>query len=168
MERGKVMAHAVRPMAEGGIDACELSDFIVSGTVYCDVHLTEDKSVITAALERTFPDVSWEDSYVIDGIETLKGRFSDLSVLKDMLARARIRDTARSYLMSRIRGEHIHFELNKQVLVKDRINLAVETHPLGNVSVIVRARLREDVEQIYSISPEDILPALVHALTAKE
>lgn len=92
---------------------------------------TEDRDKVVRAMTSLFPDAQ------VSGEETITGEASSMETFADMLKRQRIRDAARA-VMYRGAGEgSTHFRLNKQVAAVGRISFSEESHPLGDIDVVI-------------------------------
>lgn len=111
--------------------------------VEAKVHPTEEEKKVRRAVENVFPDLPLSRIEGEGGVTILKGEAKGLESLENLrrlLKRERIRDAARSILLSSVRGEEITFHLNKQVAFSSRISFCqpVSESPLGPISVKIK------------------------------
>jgi len=98
-----------------------------------DVHPTEDEEKVIEAVRNVFPDAEIK---IEDGKLVAVAR--DLSMLRDLLRKQRILDTARSELVRNRRGNEITVYLNKQTATVSRINFTDEDAILSPLKVTFR------------------------------
>ena len=94
-------------------------------------HKTEDRSKIVAAMTLLFPDAT------VEGDDPVVASSHSIARFGELLQQQRIRDAARSVMRKGIRGNSTRFELNKQVAVVGKVSFSQESHPLGDIEVII-------------------------------
>jgi predicted RNA binding protein with dsRBD fold (UPF0201 family) len=108
-------------------------------------HKTEDRNTIVAAMTLLFPNARVEGDDPVVGSSQSVVRFGEL------LRQYRIRDAARSVMRRGITGNSTHFVLNKQVAAVGRVSFSQESHPLGDIEVVIED---PDIEKVIdSIAP---------------
>ncbi len=94
-------------------------------------HKTEDRTKVVAAMHLLFPDAEFE------GDDPVIGHSKSLDRFGELLKQQRIRDAARSIMRKALAGQSTHFTLNKQVAVVGKVSFSQETHPLGDIDVVI-------------------------------
>lgn len=116
-------------------------------------HRTEDRNIIATAMTLLFPDARVEGDDPVVASSRSVVRFGEL------LRQQRIRDAARSVMRKGIRGNSTHFVLNKQVAAVGKVSFSQESHPLGDIEVLIED---PDIERVIdSIAPrtrETVVP----------
>jgi predicted RNA binding protein with dsRBD fold (UPF0201 family) len=100
---------------------------------------TEDRAKVAEAITRIFPDAD------ISGEDSLTGIARSLDNFSEILLKNRIRSAARSVLRRSIRGDSLHFIINKQVATVGKVSFSEEQHPLGDIEVVI---VSEDIERL--------------------
>jgi len=95
-------------------------------------HKTEDRAKIVTAITLLFPDAR------VEGDDPIVASAGSVERFGELLRQLRIRDAARSVMRKGIIGNSTHFMLNKQVAVVGKISFAQESHPLGDIDVIIQ------------------------------
>ena len=103
-----------------------------SVTINTPLHPTESPEKVEKAVLNIFPDADLEV-----GDDSITGRASDLERFREILRDLRIRDTARHFLMSRIRGNRIMFSISKQAAYVGKISFGGNRPALGEIELIV-------------------------------
>jgi predicted RNA binding protein with dsRBD fold (UPF0201 family) len=97
-------------------------------TISTPVFATENPEKILKVLEAKFPGCKFQKSK--NQISGTCQNISCLSEIKRKVEDGRIANTVRYLVL-----EHNKIELNKQALIKGRINFVEENYPLGNVVI---------------------------------
>lgn len=106
---------------------------------------TEDRERIVRAMSCLFPDVE------VSGVEELEGVSHSTEAFAEQLKRQRIRDSARGVLRRGLHGNTVTFRLNKQVATIGKVSFSVESHPLGDIDILMSA---DDISALIdSIAP---------------
>ena len=100
--------------------------------VEAPVTATEDPDRVAQAIHTVFPDAALSISD-----ERVTGEAQTLDVLKELLARYQILDTARMLLHRRIDNGRLCFRLNKQAAYAGAVNFSEVRHPLGDITVTI-------------------------------
>ncbi len=101
------------------------------------VYPTESEKRVREAVENIFPGANLAERDAGDSL-LLEGTAPDLDRFTELLARQKIRDTARAFLMRRVRGNKLSFSLNKQAAFAGRINFIEGGQPpLGCITVTI-------------------------------
>jgi uncharacterized protein len=106
------------------------------------VYPTEDLDKVIKALSNVFDyeEIEIGKNYVI-----ISGGCSTLALMKEVLEKKKIRDTARRIFLKGAKKNNIIFKLSKQAAYAGRINLVEENlSPLGEIEVQIKT---EDPEQ---------------------
>lgn len=103
--------------------------------VYTEINPTEDPKKVVKAITNLFPsgELERETSKV-----TLKGNFSSLLNLKEMLEKRKIRSTARSLMQTN--EDKIEFLLSKQAGLVNVVNFVEDESPLGDIKVEINTK----------------------------
>lgn len=102
------------------------------------VYPTESAEKVREAVENIFPGTELGESDTDGNIIWLEGPAPDIGRFTELLARQKIRDTARAFLMHRVKGNRISFSLNKQAAFAGRINfIERDSAPLGSIGILV-------------------------------
>jgi predicted RNA binding protein with dsRBD fold (UPF0201 family) len=113
-------------------------------TVYleADVNPTESENKVQKAISNLFGDLPIETKPMHKGsILTAQAKGQEtLSVLRNILARDRIRDASRKVLHDGMKSDSLTFYLNKQVAFAGHVSFseAEAESPLGPIKVIVK------------------------------
>lgn len=127
-------------------------------TIRVDVHPTESMRKIKEAVRNIFPATEFEVFEGDMGVIHLKGNTEDLNRFTELLARERIRDTARSFLHAHTSGQRISFSLNKQAAFAGTINfIEDENPPLGSIDVVVEHEEPKRLIDIITNIPEGVI-----------
>lgn len=98
------------------------------------VNPTEDPERVAAAVEAVFPDAD-----IDHGTGELVARTHSIDRLGELLAKQRIRETARTTLLAGVEGDTIAFTLSKQAAYVGVVNFALEDPAeLGDIAVRIR------------------------------
>lgn len=102
--------------------------------IVAPVYPTEDPTRVTTAIESIFPTAEVEENTgEVTAVTHSIDRFSEL------LAKQRIKETARMVLSEGTEGEVISFRLSKQAALANVVNFAVdEGAELGDIDVRIR------------------------------
>ena len=121
------------------------------------VYPTESEQRVREAVENIFPGAELKESAAENTLR-LEGTAPDLDRFTELLARQKIRDTARAFLMHRIRGNKLSFSLNKQAAFAGRVNFIDGVQPpLGCITVTIEHDgLERLIEKITHIPVEVI------------
>ena len=104
---------------------------------------TEDREIVTRAIQNLFPDA------MIEGDDPIIGRSGSLDAFAEALKRQRIRDSARAVFRRGISGNTTEFRLNKQVAAIGKVSFSEESHALGDIEVsIVSDDIRSLMDKI--------------------
>jgi len=103
------------------------------------LHPTEDKNKIAAAIRNIFPDAK------LEGEHEFAGTASSLETFAELLKKQRIRDAARQTLRRGRTDNSTKFRLNKQVAFVGKVSFSEEIHPLGDIEVTIIA---DDLQQV--------------------
>jgi len=102
-------------------------------TVKAVVNPTESADRVLKAAENLFPSLEFgEDSGALLARGDDK---SDLGAFKELLRQQQIRDTARGFLLKRMEGDGVSFQLNKQAALMGKVNFVDFEVALGTISV---------------------------------
>ena len=100
---------------------------------------TEDRQKVVAGIKALFPDAEIEGDDPITASSKSVDRFGEL------LRQGRIRDAARAVMRKGISGGGTRFILNKQVAAVGKVSFSQESHPLGDLEVMI---LDEDIDAL--------------------
>ncbi|MDG6220784.1 MAG: RNA-binding domain-containing protein [Candidatus Thermoplasmatota archaeon] len=115
---------------------------------------TEEKERVEAAVGKLFPGTVLSEHEEEDKI-LLTGKTSNLKNIKDLLARQRIRDSARAFLFGVMKeGEELRFFLAKQPAYVGKINFVHESSPLGEIMVNGQGDHKVFIEWVTEIANE--------------
>ncbi|MEM3506862.1 MAG: RNA-binding domain-containing protein [Candidatus Bathyarchaeia archaeon] len=109
------------------------------------VNPTEEFEKVEKAVKNIFPTITLESMPMENGRVLLKGKskgIQSLSNLKEMLKQERIRNTARSIMLSSISNNSIAFSLNKQAAYVKHLSFSdpeIESS-LGSIKVKIFAK----------------------------
>lgn len=117
------------------------------------VYPTESRERVAKAIMNLFAGADLSDGER-NGIAYLEGGASNLDSFAELLAKQKIRDTARAFLMRRVRGNKLSFSLNKQAAFAGRINFVEDEVPLGAISVTVEHDKPERLVEIITHIPQ--------------
>jgi len=123
------------------------------------IHPTEDPERVEKAIKTVFPTSSMTLESQTEEVRILRAREHGkqaLIPLQSLLRQDRIRDAARSVLMSGISNNMITFDLNKQVAFVRHISFSMpnaET-PLGPITV--RIRCKDPIGLIEWLAPRSV------------
>jgi len=113
-------------------------------TVYleADINPTESENKVQKAISNLFGDIPIETKPLHKGsllTAQVKGQ-ETLSILRNILARDRIRDASRKALHEGMKSDSLTFYLNKQVAFAGHVSFseAEAESPLGPIKVIVK------------------------------
>jgi len=93
---------------------------------------TEDREKVRHAILNLFPDAQFEDAET-----SLTARSESGEALREAILNQHIRDTARSVLRRRVRGNGTHFTLNKQAAFMGKVSFLEGPVALGGIEVTV-------------------------------
>ncbi len=112
--------------------------------ITAELHLTEDEKKVIDAIHTIFPDANCT---VNSGNITCTS--CDISTFARLLKEQRIRDAARSIMLSNLRGNRLVFELNKQVATVGKVSFSVGDVPLGDIRVeVIGENLHHLIDEI--------------------
>jgi predicted RNA binding protein with dsRBD fold (UPF0201 family) len=94
-------------------------------------HPTEDRDKVAGAILALFPDAT------ITGDDQLVGASHSIETFSEQLAKQRIRDAARRVMRRGVEGTRCRFRLNKQVATTGKVSFSNESHPLGDIDVVL-------------------------------
>ncbi len=117
------------------------------------VYPTESRERVAKAMTNLFAGAELSD-VERNGMAYLEGTAGDMDSFAELLAKQKIRDTARAFLMRRVRGNKLSFSLNKQAAFAGRINFVEEDMPLGAISVTVEHDNPEILVEIITHIPQ--------------
>ncbi|UCE80552.1 MAG: hypothetical protein JSV94_05205 [Methanobacteriota archaeon] len=118
--------------------------------LFADVHPTEGREKVATAMTRLFPDA------VIEGDRRLVGRSRSVETFSERLAKQKIRAAARKILLRGASGSETRFRLNKQVATAGKVSFSEESHPLGDLHVVIRSQnLQGLIDAIAPVFQED-------------
>lgn len=101
-------------------------------------------------MTRLFPDA------VIEGDRRLVGRSRSVETFSERLAKQKIRAAARKILLRGASGSETRFRLNKQVATAGKVSFSEESHPLGDLHVVIRSQnLQGLIDAIAPVFQED-------------
>jgi len=109
------------------------------------VNPTEEFKKVEKALKNIFPTIVLESVSIGNERILLKGKaegLQSLSSLREILKQERIRDTARSIMLSSISNNHVVFSLNKQAAYAKHVSFSdyeIESS-LGSIKVRIFAK----------------------------
>jgi len=107
------------------------------------IYPTEDQGKVERAIKKIFPTCSMTIESPSEEVKTLRAREHGkeaLIPLQSLLRQDRIRDAARSILMSSVSDNVIIFYLNKQVAFVGHVSFSMPNaeSPLGPITVRIR------------------------------
>ncbi len=112
--------------------------------INAELHPTEDEKKIIDAIHALFPDANCT---VNAGNITCTSY--DISTFARLLKEQKIRDAARSVLLSNLHGSRIEFKLNKQVATVGKVSFSVGDVPLGDIMVeVIGENLHHLIDEI--------------------
>lgn len=116
--------------------------------VCAQVHPTEDKDRVRAAIGNIFPGLKYqyEEGYGMTSRLTGRGDEDCLNTVHEQLRNRKILDTARANL--HIEGGMITFRLNKQAATAGKVSFPADDETLGSIWVEIRAGDRSIAENI--------------------
>jgi len=123
------------------------------------IYPTEDPGKVEKAIKTVFPTCSITLENPSEEVRILRAREHGkeaLIPLQSLLRQDRIRDAARSILMSGISNNTITFHLNKQVAFVGHISFSMPSaeSPLG--PIIVRIRCENPISLIEWLAPRSV------------
>jgi len=123
------------------------------------IYPTEDPEKVEKAIKTVFPACSMTLENPSDEVRILRARENGreaLIPLQSLLRQDRIRDAARSVLMSGISNNMITFHLNKQVAFVGHISFSMPNAecPLGPITV--RIRCENPISLIEWLAPRSV------------
>ncbi|MHC1604415.1 MAG: RNA-binding domain-containing protein [Candidatus Methanofastidiosia archaeon] len=98
------------------------------------IYPTEDEEKIMSALKNIFPKIGFNRKE--NTVMGFSNNLEDLAVLKELIAKQGIRDTARHVLKENKTKNTITFSLNKQVATVGKVNFSNDC-PMGPIRVRV-------------------------------
>jgi len=123
-----------------------------------DAHPTESTERIKEAVRKIFPETEFKAVEGSMGAIHLEGDAKDLKRFTELLARERIRDTARSFLHSHTSGQRISFSLNKQAAFAGTVNfIEDEDPPLGSIDVVIEHEEPKRLIELITNIPERVI-----------
>ncbi len=121
------------------------------------VYPTESKEKVIEAVENIFPGTEPEESRTDENVIWLEGPAPNINRFTELLTRQKIRDTARAFLMHRLKGNKISFSLNKQAAFAGRINfIERDSAALGSIDILVEHDEPERLIEMITHIPTDI------------
>jgi predicted RNA binding protein with dsRBD fold (UPF0201 family) len=117
--------------------------------VETDIHPTESKKKVKAAIRNLFPDTVFEGT----GVRVIRGTSKSLDTLKERISAQKIRDSARSVLLKGVRPGHLYFVVAKQAAFAKRVSFG-EDGPLGDIVIIVRTKDPDTVVELLTEKEE--------------
>lgn len=106
---------------------------------------TEDRDAVVRAIRNLFPEAD------VEGDSEIRATSASIEAFGELLKRHKIRDAARKVMRRGLRGNSVHFRLNKQVAAVGKISFSEESHALGDIEVTINS---EDIESVIdSIAP---------------
>ena len=132
---------------------------ILAINVESPVNPTEDQAKVERALRNLFPTGEIERISSGDDVVRLRVRgvnLDFLSKLRSLIKQERIRGAARSIIFGRMRGDKIHFCLNKQAAFSGKVSFCepVGESPNGPISVEIDSDKPEAVADYLASRPE--------------
>lgn len=110
------------------------------------IYPTEDRDAVVHAILSLFPEAD------VQGNSELIATSKSTETFSELLKRYKIRDAARKVMRRGIKGDTTSFRLNKQVAAVGKISFSEESHPLGDIEVLIKAG---DIEAVIdSIAPD--------------
>ena len=106
------------------------------------VYPTESEEKVRKAVLNIFPDAEIE---VKDG--EISGKAAGMERFREILRDLRIRDTARHFLLSHIRGDSIEFSISKQAAYVGKISFGGNNPALGEISIRIESESPEKLVQ---------------------
>lgn len=116
-------------------------------TIETEINPTEDVEKIKNAILSIFPDARFE---LLAG--EIIARSSSLENFGKILKEERIRDAARSVLLSNLYDDEIVFSINKQVATVGKISFSVGNAPLGDIKITIKG---ENLKELIDIIAPD-------------
>ncbi len=107
------------------------------------VNKTEEEAKVVKALENMFPTIEFHREE-----DRIRGRgegVNDLRALKEYLRLQKIRDSARSFLLGKLKGDVVEFQLNKQAAVMGKASFLDFDVALGGIRVRIKGGGLEEV-----------------------
>jgi uncharacterized protein len=104
-------------------------------TVFTNVNPTEDTQKVLRAVENIFPSLDFKE----EGSTLIAtGSKEDLQAFKKHLQIQNISSSANSFLTSKIQGNQLEFELNKQAAAMGKVNFVDFRMALGTIKVKIK------------------------------
>ena len=102
-------------------------------TVTTPVNPTEDGDKIKTALEKVFPKIKFKKTK--KEISGSSDSTENLDYIKEKVVAKQIKSTVRYLLLEYSNDKGTRFMLNKQTLMKGKINFVEDEYPLGNIII---------------------------------
>jgi len=104
-------------------------------TIRAPVFPTEDPALVRQAIARIFPDTVFEE--VPTDTKEVRATGTDISVMRGLLMKAHIRDSARARFIKSIVGHCISFSISKQAASAGKFTFALDDVALGSIDVVI-------------------------------
>ena len=124
---------------------------LLKGKVIVTVHPTESTEKVITAVRNILGDIQFERRNEGEEI-ILEGDFNGdktLTILRNSLARNRIRNSAKAFLSQASNDKILSFGLNKQAAFVDRVSFYSRSgSPLGPIQITLKGDTAEAIEYL--------------------
>lgn len=125
-------------------------------TIRAPVFPTEDPVLVRQAISRIFPDAVFEEAPA--DTKEVRATGENISVMRGLLMKAHIRDSARARFMKSIIGKSISFSISKQAASAGKFTFALADVALGSIDVVIECEdpvaFVDDLTMIEHDAPE--------------
>jgi predicted RNA binding protein with dsRBD fold (UPF0201 family) len=104
-------------------------------TIRAPVFPTEDPALVRQAVARIFPDAVFDE--VPADTKEVRATGANISVMRGLLMKAHIRDSARARFIKSIIGRSISFSISKQAASAGKFTFALADVALGSIDVVI-------------------------------
>jgi len=104
-------------------------------TIRAPVFPTEDAALVRQAISRIFPDATFDEAPA--DTKEVRATGENTSVMRSLLMKTHIRDSARARFMKSIIGQSISFSISKQAASAGKFTFALADVALGSIDVVI-------------------------------
>lgn len=113
---------------------------------------TENSKKLIFALEKFFPEIKFKTTK--KSISGSSDKINSLDLLREKILQKQIKSTVRYLLLEYKTVTGTKLGLNKQALIRGRINFVEEKYPLGNVNIEIKDDVEHTVNYLIGIKNE--------------